>query len=259
MKVVIAQNRIDEYELRARYLKDDYHLAGRGKKETEFTIEQVIRFLPLDVQDTVLDIGPGNGLLFELIHHRVAECWGVDPSEAMVDRLRRKFSPVPNVSFKVAKASQLPFLDGTFDTVVISGVISYMENEDEVRKSLAEVKRVAKIGARVYIGNVPFVDESTLPPERKTVGDWFRRKLQEGGVTELAASARIHVSRIIRRTLNLEPVLIPSMHDLYFSQENFLAMCRENRLEGTVMRSETIHGISPSRNDYVLNRIPDPS
>jgi ubiquinone/menaquinone biosynthesis C-methylase UbiE len=257
MKVVVAKNRIEEYELRARYLKEDHLLAGRGRRETEFKIKRLLRFLLLAPHDRVLDIGPGNGLLFELIHGQVSECYGVDPSEAMVDRLRKKFASIPKVRFEVAFASKLPFPDGMFDKVVISDVISYMESEEEVRKSIAEVKRVTKIGAQVYIGDVPFVDEHRLPQRRKTMAEWVRRKMREGGVGELASSARLQIARTIRRMLNLEPVLVPSTHGLCFGDEYFLALCREHHLDGTAMRTETIHGISATRNDYVLNRVPE--
>lgn len=259
MKVVVAGNRVEEYELRARYLKEDHLLAGRGRKETEFRIRHLVKFLQIAPQDKVLDIGPGNGLLFQLIHRQVSECYGVDPSEAMVERLRKKFALMPTVRFEVAPASRLPFSDRMFDKVVLSGVVSCMENEEEVRKSLAEVKRVAKNGARIYIGEVPFVDEHRLPQQRKTIVEWFRRKMREGGIGELIVSARLQLSRRIRRILELEPVVIPSMHGLYFSDEYFLTMCRENNLEGTTMRTETVHGISSTRNDYVLTRMPDTS
>lgn len=252
MKVVVAKDRINEYELRARYLKEDHLLAGRGRRETDFKIRRLLKFLQVAPQDRVLDIGPGNGLLFELIHRQVSECCGVDPSEAMVERLRKKFASMSNVRFEVALASRLPFSDGMFDKVVISDVISYMENEEEVKKSLAEVKRVAKIGARVFIGDVPFVDEHKLPRNRKTVVEWLRRKIREGGVRELISSARLQAVRAVRRLFNLEPVLIPSMHGLFFSEEDFLAMCRANCLEGVTMRTETIQGISDTRNDYIL-------
>lgn len=257
MKVVVAKNRVEEYELRARYLKEDHLLAGRGRKETEFKIRRLLKFLQVMPQDRVLDIGPGNGLLFELIHRQVSECYGVDPSEAMVERLRKKFASISNVRFQVALASRLPFSDRMFDKVVLSDVISYMENEEEVRKSLAEVKRVAKIGARVYIGDVPFVDEHEIPQRRKTIREWLGRKMHEGGVPEVISSARLQFTRAVRRMFNLEPVLVQSVHGLYFSDEYFLKICKENNLDGITMRTETVHGVSSTRNDYVLNRMAD--
>lgn len=90
-KVLTATTRAEEYELRAKYLKDDHELSGDGRRDAEFRINKVLRLVPFSPEDRVLDISPGKALLFERIHHRVKECHGHDIAPALVERVAKKF------------------------------------------------------------------------------------------------------------------------------------------------------------------------
>ena len=86
----------------------------------------------------VLELGVGTGL--NLPHYAAAESvTAIDPDEAS---LRRAFSRLnrgrASMSLHQARAEELPFPDGTFDTVV--GTLVFCTISDPVR-ALAEVAR----------------------------------------------------------------------------------------------------------------------
>jgi ubiquinone/menaquinone biosynthesis C-methylase UbiE len=92
---------------------------------------------------TVLDVGCGTGeferlLLDERPNQRVV---GVDLSEEMLRVAREKCRVYPNVTFIHASASQLPFPDQHFDTIVSASALHYFAEPD---KCLREMHRVLK-------------------------------------------------------------------------------------------------------------------
>ena len=96
----------------------------------------------------VLELGVGTGL--NLPHYAAAESvTAIDPDEAS---LRRAFSRLnrgrASMSLHQARAEELPFPDGTFDTVV--GTLVFCTISDPVR-ALAEVRRVLKPGGTVRL------------------------------------------------------------------------------------------------------------
>ena len=99
-----------------------------------------------DVKDRrILDAGCGSGPLFEALRDRGALVAGVDKSASMLELARRRLGS--DASLLVADlASPLPFSDGTFDDVVASLVLHYLEDWGP---TLAEFRRVLAPGGRL--------------------------------------------------------------------------------------------------------------
>jgi ubiquinone/menaquinone biosynthesis C-methylase UbiE len=96
----------------------------------------------------VLELGVGTGL--NLPHYAAAESvTAIDPDEAS---LRRAFSRLNRsraaISLQQARAEELPFPDGAFDTVV--GTLVFCTISDPGR-ALSEVQRVLKPGGTVRL------------------------------------------------------------------------------------------------------------
>ena len=255
VKVVQATTRAEEYELRATYLKDDYQLSGDGPAATEFRINKVLRLVPFESGDRVLDISPGKGLLFEKIHQRVQECHGHDVAPAMVERVRKKFAGYPNVSFTCGPSSSLPYPDAYFDRVLMTGAFCLQETNDECMQTLAEIRRVAKPTATIFISDIAVVDESKLQPERVALVKRLARRLRQDGLIGFGGSLFRFVWQKVRQFLNLEPVLIPSDRGIWFHDATFVQMCRANRLDARGFPTEEITGTSRSRYDYLITPI----
>ncbi|MBD8078355.1 methyltransferase domain-containing protein [Cellulosimicrobium arenosum] len=95
----------------------------------------------------ILDAGCGSGPLSAELRARGAIMTGLDGSPAMIELARRRLGD--DVPLHVADlAEPLPFADDTFDDVVASLVLHYLE--DWVAP-LVEIKRVLKPGGRLIL------------------------------------------------------------------------------------------------------------
>jgi SAM-dependent methyltransferase len=111
------------------------------RKRTSFVIEHCPR-------GRGLDVGCGTGALAARIAEAGWDMVGVDPSEGMLDVLRKR---APQVEALVASGSSLPLEDGSFDLVLSIAVMHHIAEPAEVRRTLAEMVRVAKPSGRIVV------------------------------------------------------------------------------------------------------------
>ena len=91
----------------------------------------------------VLDVACGQGDLAALATRRGARAIGIDFSEAMLALARRRH---PSIHFQQGNAQALPFIDGSFDAVVINfGLLHF----SDPAQALREAVRVLRSGARL--------------------------------------------------------------------------------------------------------------
>ena len=104
------------------------------KEEQEKKIRLIKDRVKVDASDKLLDVGCGTGLTTE-----PWECnrYGIDPAPKLLERARSK----NKIEYKLAPAEDIPYDDGFFD-IVIS--ITAIQNFEDIRKGLEEIKRVGK-------------------------------------------------------------------------------------------------------------------
>ncbi len=95
----------------------------------------------------VLEVGVGTGRNLEHYPHGV-EIVGIDVSEGMLERARRRAAGRSGVTLLHADAQDLPFADDSFDTAVATCV--FCSVADPVR-GLRELKRVVRPSGRVLL------------------------------------------------------------------------------------------------------------
>lgn len=105
----------------------------------------------------ILDVGCGNGNLFEFLGQKSYEMFGVDFSQNMISEAKAK--AIPDASFLVADAEMLPFKDSEFDIVVCNASFHHYIHPDAV---LQEMHRVLKDGGKLLIGD-PYVPGFARP------------------------------------------------------------------------------------------------
>lgn len=94
----------------------------------------------------LLDLGGGTGELANYLPQNL-EVTVADPSQAMLEKLKEKKFKI-KVEYQQADGADLPFADNSFDYLTISDALHHFR---DVKKALAESKRVLKPGGKIYI------------------------------------------------------------------------------------------------------------
>ncbi len=183
----------------ARY--DAYHdSTGPRGYELSARLEAILSLLG-DGPGDVLDVGMGPGRLCQELARRGWTVAGVDPSRTMVERARRR---IPEASSRLLEASleELPFAPESFDAVVATGVLEYVEDVDAALVEIVRVLRprgVAAISTPNYGSwHVAWrrVARSAARPLRRALGRPNaprRRWGRLGGIKRLLAAVGLEV------------------------------------------------------------------
>src|SRR5437016_11818434 len=157
MPIVRLRDHVEDYRLKA--LSPEMHqMAGRGDKEalTEFTNKSILSQMGFGPDDVLVDIGCGDGLLLSMASGRTSTAFGIIPT---TDEKTRLQAVVPGVNFLVGRAQKLPLQSESATKIVCNSVLLLLESEGEVREALSEMARIARPGATVWVGEIPYVDE----------------------------------------------------------------------------------------------------
>lgn len=95
-----------------------------------------------------LDVGCGTGALAERLADRGYAVTGVDPSEGMLEIMRRR---APQSTAVQASATELPFVDDRYDLVYTVATLHHIAEPDAVAAALGEMVRVTRPGGRIVI------------------------------------------------------------------------------------------------------------
>ncbi len=127
------------------------------------------RHLPESPHISVLDIGCGNGALLNALSDRIAFGVGVDESEPILERARKRNSEISSLKFEKIDGPQLPFADDSFDVVISLMSFRYLDWDP----LLAEIKRVTKPGGKFLV-----VDMVTVPVKTSEYPRLLKDKLR---------------------------------------------------------------------------------
>lgn len=97
--------------------------------------------------EKVLDLGCGNGRLYELFAGYNINYAGVDFSEQLIEIARNKYGDY----FRMADILNLPFSDGNFDSVWSIAVLHHIPSVELRKRALSEIKRVLRPNGRVVV------------------------------------------------------------------------------------------------------------
>jgi ubiquinone/menaquinone biosynthesis C-methylase UbiE len=96
----------------------------------------------------LLDVGCGTGVLAASLSSEGYEVIGIDPSEGMLEVMRKRFPAVESVQ---ASGTEMPFEDGSFDIAVSVATMHHIADHQAVREALGEMARVVRPGGHVLI------------------------------------------------------------------------------------------------------------
>jgi trans-aconitate 2-methyltransferase len=109
---------------------------------------QVINRIAINEQDTIIDIGCGDGKITALLSKKCKQIVGIDASENMIYEASVMFSKAdyPNLSFCKMDATGLSF-SNQFDVVFSNSALHWVEGQDTV---LSGIYRSLKPRGRVW-------------------------------------------------------------------------------------------------------------
>jgi ubiquinone/menaquinone biosynthesis C-methylase UbiE len=161
--------------------------------------------LRLGERARVLDVGCGYGADAAEISRRVGggSVVGVDASRAMIDEAGRRTAGCgPELSFRVAEATALPFPDGDFDACRAEAVLGYLSDPG---RAVAEMARVTRPAGRVVALELDHGMTMVDHPDRQTTrlildamadsvaagwaGRQLRRLFGQAGLAEVVVTA----------------------------------------------------------------------
>lgn len=96
----------------------------------------------------VLDVGAGDGTVAALIAPHAASLTCLDQSERMAAAATSRLSTLPNVVVRVGDAEALPFVEGSFDVVLVLNVLACLPHPE---RALSEAARVLRPRGRVLV------------------------------------------------------------------------------------------------------------
>jgi SAM-dependent methyltransferase len=145
----------------------------------------------LDDTMIVLDVACGAGHVAELAARQVRQAVGVDVTPAVLslgaDRVRQ--AGLTNVLLQQGRASDLPFVDGSFDLVFCRGALHHFP---EPAAAVAEMVRVCRPGGRVSVSDMTVpagVERQAFDRLHRLVDPSHVGVLTEKELTELVEAA----------------------------------------------------------------------
>jgi ubiquinone/menaquinone biosynthesis C-methylase UbiE len=147
----------------AAWSSGDYAVVGTT---LQIVGEELCEALDLRSGRKVLDVAAGNGMVSLAAARRWCEVTSTDYVASLLERgrARAEAEGLP-IEFRVADAENLPFADGSFDTVVSTFGVMFTPDQD---RAAAELLRVCKSGGQIGLTN--WTPEGFIGQLFKTLG-----------------------------------------------------------------------------------------
>lgn len=100
--------------------------------------------------DDILDVGCGNGRLYQMFADLSIRYTGIDQSEELIQIAKEKF---PQAQFFVSGMGKLSFSDASFDLVYCIAAFHHLPTEEHRQEALREMHRVLKPGGKLLMTN----------------------------------------------------------------------------------------------------------
>ncbi len=136
--------------------RDDYNTIAKEWNEKRSQVhplrKRLLKRIPSGA--LVLDVGCGNGIVYEFLAKKSIEYTGVDVSSKLIQIARKRAKSLQGTApftFKVASALDLPFKDSYFTHVLCLAVLHHIPGEEAQKQAMNELYRVLKPGGELQL------------------------------------------------------------------------------------------------------------
>lgn len=152
--------------------------------------------------DTILDLGCGNGRLFELFNDKKVSYVGVDNCEELIKIAKEKYQST-SATFLVGDAVDLPFENEKFDAIFCIAILNHIPSKELRIKVLKDIKEILKKDGILIMTNWNFYQKNFFPLIIKSFfASFFLKKMDFGDLLipwKLKDSSRCGVDKIVHR------------------------------------------------------------
>jgi SAM-dependent methyltransferase len=118
----------------------------------------------IDTNDTILDIGCGNGFVASQVAKKASKVTGIDTDSANI-RLAKKYHHSENIAYILGDATTYPFKE-KYDVIILSNVLEHIEDR------VPFLRKIQSLSDRILI-RVPMLDRDWTPLYRKSLGMFY--------------------------------------------------------------------------------------
>lgn len=224
----------------------DLALRGNNEQVTRETHERIAQAVGLCPDDELVDIGCGDGTMLRMAERvGVRSAVGLLATEEEVALVRRA-----GLDVRCGLTHQLPLPDACASVVVCNSVLLVVPREN-ISASLSEIARIAKPGARIFIGEVPFVELPDPTPRFDAASEILNHLYRTQGVRAcFGMFRRMAWCRITGTPIVIRP---GTAHTFAASAENFQDMVAGVGLESIRYWQ---HDHPSTRNNYLFRKPP---
>jgi SAM-dependent methyltransferase len=202
----------------------DLALRGAGKEEVTAAIQsRIVQEVGLGPGDDLVDVGCGDGTLLRMaLKLGARSALGLLATDEEVALVR-----ATGLDVRQAFTDQLLLPDASASVVVCNSVLLVVPRE-KVPASLREIHRIAKPGARIFIGEIPFVPGPPLEPQFDSSWRTLAYLYRKHGLRTCLGMAR----RLAYWKATGKPIVLRdgTQISFYASAEDFLALAHNASL-----------------------------
>lgn len=208
-------------------------LTGRtGRPDlTRFVIDEIIPKLPLKAETILVDIGCGDGLLLQKASHAGLDSYrgrliGVLPTVEEVTRVRvhlvsgasALIGNPPLISIELGQAEKTSMPDHFCDVLVCNGVLHGSgQTIEDVTLALKEFRRITKIGATFFVGEMPDADAFSGKNYGNSITAWLFWVLKNQGFSSFST----RLKQVFFALVSSEPFVIAPKNMFFMCPEEF--------------------------------------
>jgi ubiquinone/menaquinone biosynthesis C-methylase UbiE len=201
----------DYWDTRGKNVGQDYEVdrgqSCRGLEADELAEKHLLAFIDPKPEDRILDAGCGTGINIARLSKKVRSLVGIDYSESMVERARKRLETehVSNAEVRAGSIASTGFPSDSFNKIICISVMQYL-NDQDCEAALKEFVRISKHGGEIilHVKNLASLYLSSLYAAKKLKSlisknvkiefyraqRWYEGKLDEFGAQPVQYDSR---------------------------------------------------------------------